>query len=51
MALIEKSGGIEGFIDFALHKKAFVRSERSALMLSYILGVVIFVETSITALS
>lgn len=50
MALIEKSGGIEGFIHFALHQKAFVSSPRSALMLSYILGVVIFVETSITAL-
>ena len=50
MALIEKSGGIEGFIYFALHQKAFVSSPRSALMLSYILGVLIFVETSITAL-
>ena len=50
MALIEKSGGIEGFIDFVLHKQAFISSPRSALMLSYILGVVIFIETSITAL-
>jgi len=50
MALMEKSGGIEGFIHFALHQKAFVSSPRSALMLSYIIGVVIFVETSITAL-
>ena len=50
MALIEKSGGVSGFVDFILNKKGLVRSERSALMLSYILGVVIFVETSITAL-
>lgn len=50
MALIEKSGGIEGFIHFMLHKKKIVKSSRSALMISYILGVVIFVETSITAL-
>lgn len=50
MALMEKSGGIEGFIHFALHQKAFVSSPRSALMLSYIIGVVIFIETSITAL-
>ena len=50
IALIEKSGGVEGFVDFILHKKGIVRSQRSALMLSYILGIIIFVETSITAL-
>ncbi|MDQ7067871.1 MAG: Na+/H+ antiporter NhaC family protein [Sulfurimonas sp.] len=50
MALIEKSGGVGGFVDFVLNKHSLVRSERSALMLSYILGVIIFVETSITAL-
>ena len=42
MALMEKSGGIEGFIHFALHQKAFVSSPRSALMMSFILGIVIF---------
>ena len=50
MALIEKSGGVGGFIHYALHKKALVKSQRSALMLSYIIGVVVFIETSITAL-
>jgi Na+/H+ antiporter NhaC len=50
IALIEKSGGVGGFVDFILNKKGLVTSQRSALMLSYILGVIIFVETSITAL-
>lgn len=50
MALIEKSGGIEGFVDFMQHKAGLVKSPRSALMLSYIIGVVIFVESSITSL-
>lgn len=50
MALIEKSGGIEGFVTFVVEKKSFVSSERSSLMLSYIIGVVIFIESSITAL-
>ena len=50
MALIEKSGGVGGFVHYVLEEKSFVKSERSALMLSYILGVVIFIETSITAL-
>ena len=50
MALIEKSGGIEGFVTFVVEKKSFVSSQRSSLMLSYIIGVVIFIESSITAL-
>lgn len=50
MALIERSGGIGGFVDYVQNKKKLVSSKRSALMLSYIIGVVIFVETSITSL-
>jgi len=50
MALIEKSGGIESFVDFMQHRVALVKSPRSALMLSYFVGVLIFVESSITAL-
>ena len=50
MALIEKSGGIDGFVDFMQHKTGVVKSGRSALMLSYAVGVVIFVESSITSL-
>ncbi len=50
MALIEQSGGVGGFVHYVLDEKSFVKSERSALMLSYMLGVIIFIETSITAL-
>ncbi len=50
MELIERSGGIGGFVDYLENKKELVNSKRSALMLSYIVGVVIFVESSITAL-
>jgi len=50
MALIEKSGGIEGFVHYVHDKNAFIDSPRSALMLSYFLGVVIFIESSITSL-
>ncbi len=50
IALIEKSGGIGGFINYVQNKKGFVTSPRSALLLSYIIGVVIFIESSITAL-
>lgn len=50
MALIERSGGIYGFVEYLLVKKELITSKRSALMLSYVLGLLIFVETSITAL-
>lgn len=48
--LIEYSGGIEGFVDFMQHRVSLVKSQRSALMLSYIIGVIIFIESSITSL-
>jgi len=50
MALIEKSGGISGFIEYVHYKKSLVSSARSALMLSYFIGVLIFIESTITAL-
>ncbi len=50
ISLIEKSGGVGGFINYALYEKKFVKSQRSALMLSYMIGVFVFIETSITAL-
>ncbi|MCK9454646.1 MAG: Na+/H+ antiporter NhaC family protein [Sulfurimonas sp.] len=50
MALIEKSGGIEGFVDFMQHKTGLVKSGRSALILSYIIGIFIFIESTITSL-
>lgn len=50
MTLIEKSGGIVGFVEYVQHKRSLVTSGRSALMLSYIIGVVIFIESSITSL-
>lgn len=50
MELIEKSGGIEGFVDFMQNRAGLVSSPRSALLLSYVIGVVIFVESSITSL-
>ena len=50
MALIEKSGGIDGFVEYAHNQKALVSSPRSALLVSYVIGIVIFIESSITSL-
>jgi Na+/H+ antiporter NhaC len=50
MELIEKSGGVGGFIEYLHTKKTFINSPRSALLLSYFIGVFIFIESSITSL-
>ncbi|MDA3909040.1 MAG: sodium:proton antiporter [Sulfurimonas sp.] len=50
MALIDKSGGINGFVDFMQNRAKLVKSARSSLLLSYMVGVFIFIESSITAL-
>lgn len=50
MALIEKSEGIGGFVEYAHNRQALVTSQRSALMVSFIIGIVIFIESSITSL-
>lgn len=50
MALIDKSGGIDGFVDFMQNRVKLVKSQRSSLLLSYAVGVIIFIESSITAL-
>lgn len=50
MALIEQSGGIEGFVEFMQKRLGLVKSARSALLLSYAIGLAIFIESSITSL-
>ena len=50
MELLQKSGGIDGFVEYMTSRSSLVRSARSALMVSYIIGVIIFIESSITSL-
>ncbi len=50
MSLITNSGGINGFIHYVQKHHALVRSPRSALMLTYLIGIFIFIESSITSL-
>ncbi|MEA3372171.1 MAG: sodium:proton antiporter, partial [Campylobacterota bacterium] len=50
MSLITNSGGINGFIHYVQNRHALVRSPRSALMLTYLIGILIFIESSITSL-
>lgn len=48
--LIEEAGGVRGFITYLDKKQKNIDSPKGALMLAYILGVIIFIESSITAL-
>ncbi|MCJ7764726.1 MAG: sodium:proton antiporter, partial [Thiovulaceae bacterium] len=50
MHLMERSGGVNGFVYMLMHKLSIVKSERATLLLVYIIGIVIFIETSITVL-
>ena len=50
MHLMERSGGVNGFVYMMSHKLSLIKSERAALLLVYIIGIVIFIETSITVL-
>jgi len=50
MRLLEASGGIYGFIDYLTHKRQVVKSPKSALFLGMFTGIVIFIESSLTAL-
>jgi Na+/H+ antiporter NhaC len=50
MELMVESGGIEGFVRYMTKKTKIVRSARSALLVSYFIGIIIFIESSITAL-
>lgn len=50
MSLIEKSGGVTGLVHELSTKRSLVNSKRAALMPSFIAGVIIFIESSITSL-
>ena len=50
MRLMERSGGVSGFVHMLSSQLEVVKSERATLVLVYIIGIVIFIETSITVL-
>lgn len=48
--LMVDSGGVAGLVHFLTQKSRAVRSARGAMLLAYLIGVVIFIESSITSL-
>jgi tetracycline resistance efflux pump len=50
MTLIEKSGGVNGLVHELSVKRSWVKTKRGALMPSFIAGIIVFIESSITSL-
>ncbi|MBU0656639.1 MAG: sodium:proton antiporter [Gammaproteobacteria bacterium] len=50
MRLVVDSGGVAGLVDFLTQKSRTVRSGKGALLLAYVIGLLIFIESSITSL-
>ena len=49
IALLQRSGGIEGFTTLVT-EKGFIRGKRSVELMAFLIGVVVFIESSITCL-
>lgn len=50
MRLIERSGGVNALVYELIYHRAWVKDKRSALLPSFIAGILIFIESSITSL-
>lgn len=49
IAITQRAGGVRGFID-AIARRGLVTTPRRAMLLSWLIGLVVFVESSITSL-
>ncbi|HLD24033.1 MAG TPA: Na+/H+ antiporter NhaC family protein [Sulfuricurvum sp.] len=50
MSLIERSGGVNGLVHELSVKRSLVKNKRGALIPSFIAGIIVFIESSITSL-
>ncbi len=50
ISLVQASGGVQGLLDFLTIKTKTIKNRKSAMMLAYIVGLLIFIESSITIL-
>ena len=48
--LIERSGGIDGFVEIMIHKKSVIKSKRGANVFTWLLGVLIFSSGSLSCM-
>lgn len=50
MEILNRSGAVDEFVDFLSQKAQKIDSPKGAMMLAYIIGLVIFIESSITVM-
>ncbi|WP_456383453.1 Na+/H+ antiporter NhaC family protein [Hydrogenimonas sp.] len=48
--LIQRSGGVEGFVEFLQRRKKLITTKKEAELLPFFVGLAIFIESSITSL-
>ncbi|WP_456322885.1 Na+/H+ antiporter NhaC family protein [Hydrogenimonas sp.] len=48
--LVQRSGGVEGFVEFLQKRKKLVTNKKEAELLAFFIGLAIFIESSITSL-
>lgn len=48
--LIEKSGGIDGFVNIMVHKRGLIKSKRGANLFTWLLGIIIFTSGSLSCM-
>lgn len=51
ITLIQASGGVKGFVDYLTLKTKIIKSRRSAMFLTQIIGLIMFIESSINILT
>ncbi|MCY6960673.1 Na+/H+ antiporter NhaC family protein [Clostridium brassicae] len=51
ITLIQVSGGVEGFVHFLTEKNKLIKNRKSAMLLTYFIGLVVFIESSINILT
>ncbi len=48
--MIEHSGGIDGFVDVMVTKKGVIKSKKSAMLFTWLLGIVVFTSGSLSCM-
>ncbi|MGM0445529.1 MAG: hypothetical protein ACQEQH_03910 [Bacillota bacterium] len=50
ITIISASGGVKGFNEFLTKKTKLVKNKKDSLLLAYFIGIIVFIESSITIL-
>ncbi len=50
LTIVVESGGVNAFVRYLVHRSGRVKSKKAALMLGYLIGIAIFIESTVTSL-